>query len=174
MRKRRNILGSALVLAEAFFGSGLSEIKDPFFDKASQANLYEIQAGKMAEKRENSGVVKVGREMVKVHTIAESELHDLAKKQGLEIASSPTAEQEEALTDLNKLSGKTFDSAYMAGEFSHHRMMIGLFSEESKNGTNPEARTYAGKYLPKLQMHLQWFEGHKTGMKITMDSVHKK
>ena len=174
MRKNSNVLGSILIFAEAIFGSGLSEIKDPFLDKASQANLYEIQAGKMAEKKGNAGVTKVGREMFKVHTLAESELHDLAKKQGLEIASSPTAEQEQVLTELNRLSGKTFDSAYMAGEFSHHKMMIDLFSEESKNGINPEARSYAGKYLPKLQMHLQWFEGHKTGMKITMDSVHKK
>lgn len=174
MRKRRNILGSVLILAEAIFGFGLSEIRDPFFDKASQANLYEIRAGEMAEKKGNEGVVKVGREMFKVHSQAESELHGLAKNQGLEIASSPDAEQEQALTELNKLSGKSFDSAYMAGEFTNHKMMIDLFSEESKNGISPEARTYAGKYLPKLQMHLQWFEGHKTGMKITMDSVHKK
>ena len=52
MRKNSNVLGSILIFAEAIFGSGLSEIKDPFLDKASQANLYEIQAGKMAEKKE--------------------------------------------------------------------------------------------------------------------------
>jgi len=163
-----------MVLGGSVFGPEMSDIRDPFFDKASQANLFEIQAGKLAKEKGDKGVIKLGKEMVKVHTIAEYELHDLAEKEGLKIASSPDSEQERILEELGKLSGKTFDSVYMASEFSSHKIMIDLFSEQSKNGINPEAKTYAGKYLPKLQMHLQMFGGQKSGMKITMDSVHKK
>ena len=145
-----------------------------FFDEANQFNLTEIQAGKLAIKKGSSTLVKLGREMVKYHSLAESELNALAQKEGLKISTVPDAEHYKILSGLGILSGKAFDSAYISMQFSSYKKAISIFSEESQTGTNEKSRTYAGKHLPKLQMHLQMFEGDRPAMKITMDSARKK
>lgn len=40
-----------------------------------------------------------------------------------------------------------------------HKTAVALFSEESVGGTDPGAKAFATKYLPKLKMHLQMFQG---------------
>jgi putative membrane protein len=174
MRKHLEVLGGAVVMLGVFLIVGFTGARDPFFNKASQANLAEIQAGKLAEQKGGSGVRKLGKEMVTDHSIAENELITLAKKQGLKIAMAPDAEHKQALADLSKLSGKSFDSAYMASQFIDHKDAVALFTEESQTGIDPSAKTYAGEYLPKLQMHLQMFEGNGSAIKTTMDSSGNK
>jgi putative membrane protein len=130
-----------------------------FFNQASQANLAEIAAGKLAENKGNPKVKSLGKQMVADHTLAQNELVALAKKESITIPMSPDADQQKALTDLNKLSGKSFDSAYMAVQLADHKIAVALFSEESVNGSDPGAKAFATKYLPKLKMHLQMFQG---------------
>jgi putative membrane protein len=130
-----------------------------FFTQASQANLAEIAAGKLAESKGNSKVKSLGRQMVTDHTTAQNELVALAKKENITIPMSTDADHQNALSDLNKLSGKSFDSAYIASQLADHKTAVALFSEESVNGTDPGAKALATKYLPKLKMHLQMFQG---------------
>jgi putative membrane protein len=163
-----------VTLASVFLMVGFSGAKDPFFNKASQANIAEINAGKLAEKKGSPGVIKLALIMVTDHTIAENELIALAKKQGLNIDTVLDASHKKALAVLRKLYGKNFDSAYIAGQFRDHKEAIALFSEESRNGSDSSAKIYAGKYLLKLQIHLEMFEGNGTAMKTTMDSMGRK
>jgi len=130
-----------------------------FFTQASQANLAEIAAGKVAETEGNQKVKLLGNQMVTDHTTAQNELVDLAKKENITIPMSLDAEHKQALADLNKLSGKSFDSAYMANQLADHKTAVALFSEESVNGSDPGGKVFATKYLPKLKMHLQMFQG---------------
>jgi len=97
--------------------------------------------------------------MVTDHTTAQNELVALAKKETVTIPMDPDADHKQALTDLNKLSGKSFDSAYISSQLADHKTAVALFSEESVNGTDPGAKAFATKYLPKLKMHLQMFQG---------------
>ena len=162
------ILGSVLIC------TGFSNSPDLFFDKASEFHSVEIQTGKLAVLKGNPGVNKIGRELVHYHTIAKKELDEIAQKQGFKITAVTHAGQEKDLTHLQELSGKAFDSAYMVSQFIRYKQAIILFTKESQTGTNPEARAYAGKNLPKLQMYLQRFEGHRSALKTTVDSVRKK
>ena len=66
------------------------------------------------------------------------------------------------------LSGPFFDCAkimafldYKRVKFStlFHKTAVALFSEKSVNGTNSGAKVFATKYLPKLKMYLQMFQG---------------
>jgi len=163
-----------VMLASVLICTGFSNSRDVFFDKASQFHSLEIQAGKLAATKGNKEVKKIGRELVHYHTIANKELYEIAQKQGLKITGATDAGQEKDLASLKELSGKAFDSAYMISQFIRYKQAIVLFSKESQTGTNPEAREYAGKNLPKLQMYLQRFEGHRSAMKTTVDSVRKK
>jgi putative membrane protein len=163
MKKNLAPLCGFLILLGSFAFVAFTKADDPFFNKASQANLAEIQAGKLAESKGDSKVKSLGTQMVQDHTKAENELTDLAKKQGLNIAMSPDAEHKQALADMVKLSGKAFDSAYMKSQLTDHQAAVDLFTQEAANGIDPSAKAYATKYLPKLKMHLQMFEG-KSGM----------
>jgi putative membrane protein len=148
-----------LIILSCFLLAFMRYADQSFFSQASQANLAEIAAGKLAETKGNSQVKSLGKQMVTDHTTAQNELVALAKKENITIPMSPDAEHKQALTDLNKLSGKSFDSAYMASQLADHKTAVALFSEESVNGSDPGAKAFATKYLPKLKMHLQMFQG---------------
>jgi putative membrane protein len=148
-----------LILLCCFLLAFMRYADQTFFNQASQANLAEIAAGKLAESKGNAKVKSLGKQMVTDHTTAQNELVALAKKESITIPMSPDAEHKQALADLNKISGKSFDSAYMASQLADHKSAVALFSEESVNGTDPGAKAFATKYLPKLKMHLQMFQG---------------
>jgi putative membrane protein len=168
------ILRGSIVLIVAILMIKFTIIKDPFFNNASLINIEEIEAGKLAVNKGNSGVINIGKQMVADHTQAENELNALAKKQDEILVITLDAEHKKELDILSNLSGKSFDSAYMVNQFLEHKKEIALFSEESKSGIDPQAKTYAGKYLPKWQMHLQMFQDNGAAMETTMDSVKKK
>src|ERR1700759_2404039 len=149
----------SMILLSCFLLAFMRYADQTFFNQASQANLAEIAAGKLAENKGNPKVKSLGKQMVSDHTTAQNELVALAKKENITIPVSPDAEHQQALTDLNKLSGKSFDSAYMASQLADHKTAVALFSEEAVNGTDPGAKAFATKYLPKLKMHLQMFQG---------------
>jgi putative membrane protein len=149
----------ALILLSCFMLAFMRYADQSFFNRASQANLAEIAAGKLAEARGNAKVKSLGKQMVADHSTAQNELGALAKKESITIPMSPDADHTQALADLNKLSGKSFDSAYMAGQLADHKTAVALFSEESVNGSDAGAKAFATKYLPKLKMHLQMFQG---------------
>ena len=163
-----------LILISVVLFGRISMTSNRFFDEASQFNLTEIQAGKLAVKKGSPTLIKLGREMVKYHSFAQSELHGLVQKEGLKTSTMPDSEHDKVLYNLENLFGKAFDSAYISIQFNYYSKAISIFTEESKTGTNLNFRTYAGKHLPKLPMHLQMFEGNNPGMKISMDSVRKK
>ena len=148
-----------LILLCCFLLAFMRFADQTFFNQASQANLAEIAAGKLAEEKGNAKVKSLGKQMVADHTTAQNELVALAKKESITIPMSPDAEHSQALADLGKLSGKSFDSAYIASQLADHKTAVALFSEESVNGSDPGAKAFATKYLPKLKMHLQMFQG---------------
>ena len=163
-----------LILTGLLLFSRFSITGNRFLNEANQFNLTEIQAGKLAVHKGSPTVIKLGREMVKYHSFAESELHGLAQKEGLKISTVPDAEHTKVLSNLGNLSGKAFDSAYISIQFNYYKKAVSIFAEESQTGTDLNLRTYAGKHLPKLQMHQQMFDGNKAAVKISMDSVKKK
>ena len=159
MKSHYSPVAIVLILLSCFLLAFMRYADQSFYNQASQANLAEIAAGKLAETKGNAKIKSLGRQMVTDHTTAQNELVALAKKESITIPMNPDAEHKQALADLNKLSGKSFDSAYMAGQLADHKTAVALFSEESVNGSDPGAKAFATKYLPKLKMHLQMFQG---------------
>ncbi len=159
MKSHYSPVALTLILLCCFLLAFMRYADQTFFNQASQANLAEIAAGKLAETKGNAKVKSLGKQMVTDHTTAQNELVALAKKETVTIPMDPDAEHKQALADLNKLSGKSFDSAYMASQLADHKIAVALFSEESVNGSDPGAKAFAAKYLPKLKMHLQMFQG---------------
>lgn len=159
MKSHYTPISITLILLSCFLLAFMRYADESFLSQASQANLAEIAAGKLAETKGDAKVKSLGKQMVADHTTAQNELVALAKKESLSIPMSPDNEHKQALDNLNKLSGKSFDSAYMAGQLADHKTAVALFSQESVNGSDPDAKAFAEKYLPTLKMHLQMFQG---------------
>jgi putative membrane protein len=127
-----------------------------FINTASQANLAEIAAGRVAAKKAGSRAVQAFADsMVSDHTQAQSELAGIAGKEGVALVQSVDTEHARTNERLAGLSGPTFDSAYMNGQLLDHQAAIQLFQQESSLGRDSLARIYATKYLPKLRHHLE-------------------
>jgi putative membrane protein len=158
MKLYLEMVGGAIIWVGSFFFLAFAKADDNFINKASQANIAEVQAGKLAEAKGNEKVKSFGKQMFADHSNAENELKALAKKENIALPMDQDAEHQQALADMGKLSGKTFDSAYLANQLADHKIAVALFSNEAINGMDPAAKAYAAKYLPNLKMHLKMFE----------------
>ena len=154
-----------------------SEQNMTFLDKAIEANVTEIELGKMAEsKAEDPQVKAYGTMMVKDHT---KMLKQLQKDQ--DTAQSGTTmlslEHRELRDRLSGLSGAEFDNAYMDAMIELHKKDIQEFESAAQSKTSkaddatsdsstvtrekPEPVTggqnkaVAREMLPILKIHLQ-------------------
>ena len=132
---------------------GLFSSDLPFYSKASEANLTEIQAGKMAQTKGSAKIKNIAQQMVNDFTMAQTDLVAASAKRGVKISLVPDAQNQKILDHLSKLSGNAFDSAYLKMESMNHQFVIALYKDEASGGSDPVAKAYAMKYLPTLQKH---------------------
>ena len=61
----------------------------------------------------------------------------------------------EAKERLMKVTGKSFDSAFLKQMVEDHTSTIKAFEDESKNGTDVDLKAWVDKTLPTLRDHLK-------------------
>jgi len=157
--------GLALVAGTLVFTRPVSaqaaKLDDPtivaIFDAA---NTWDIEASGLAEKK---GTTKDIRDfaamLVHDHTMVRGQGRDLAKKLGV----TPTPPKDfamakdhyAAMKQLNGLSGKAFDRAYLEHEVAYHKAVI-----DAINGTllpalkNQEVKDLVTKVAPAFKAHM--------------------
>jgi len=125
-----------------------------FMKTASYSNNNEVDAGQMATSMGSDAMVKTfGGMMVSDHTTAEDELKTLSSKKGVTIPTEPDAAHISMKAMMMTMSGRAFDSAYMHAQVTDHQATIDLMQAEINNGKDQDVKSYATKYLPKVQMH---------------------
>ena len=123
--------------------------------KASEANLAEIETGRLAEaKGSNAEVKQFGKHMVEDHSKSNSELSALARKKGITLPTRPDEKHLKAASDLADLGGGEFDRKYADMMVGDHEDAVSLF-ESNGNSTDPDVKAFADKTLPTLKHHLQ-------------------
>ena len=150
-------LGSVLYIAEA--QDRISSKDRAFLTKAAQANMAEVQTGKLAqEKSMNEEIKQFGQKMVEEHGKTLKELQALAKKKGETLPSSIDEPHQAQATALSRASGKEFDLMYVkdAG-VGDHKAAQQLFENATKS-KDADIRSFAKKVLPDIQHHLQMAE----------------
>jgi putative membrane protein len=175
MKKYFKPVMAAFVLPVSFMFFAHTKADNAFLSKVSQANLAEIEAGKLAQSKGTSDTVRMaGKKMVDDHTKAQNALITLARSEKITIPRTPDSVHKSLIKKLSSLSGPAFDSAYMQSEWADHQATVALFQEEMQNGTDPDAKSYAGKFLPVLKTHLKMFQpGSAVKMSMSMDSTGK-
>lgn len=132
--------------------------REAFADNAEAANLYEIEAAKIAlERSRRHDVKEFARQMIADHTKTSSEL-----KSFLGQTNSPQrprdsldALHQTLIDDLNGASDEDFDKRYIAQQQSAHSNAITLFKTYQNAGQDDGLRSLAGLALPMLEHHME-------------------
>ncbi len=143
-----------------FFDDGsnnnLNVTDKTFVIKTAIGNTAEVQAGQLAATKAINPVVKsFGQLMVSEHTQAQNDLKVVGAKVGIQVADTVDAQHRALITMLNSLSGRAFDSAYIKSQVMDHQQTYAIFQLELQAGKNPDVKSYAQKYLPHIEAHLQ-------------------
>jgi putative membrane protein len=126
-----------------------------WLQQAAEANLAEIDAGRLAgSKSTNNDVKQFGLHMVEDHSKANIDLTELAVKKGITLPTRPDEKHTKAAADLADLSGAEFDKKYADMMVADHEQAVGLF-EANGNSSDADVKAFADKTLPTLKHHLQ-------------------
>ncbi len=154
----KTLVLSILIMAalSSFYNPVKTDTDKGFMVKAAQNNMAEIDAAKLALQKSTSGSIKsFAQMMIEDHTAALNELKTLAQQKSVMLPDSTDDTHRLFAQRLMLVSGSSFDSAYMQAQVRDHVATIAVFQAEVSNGIDAQAKAYANKLLPKLQMHLQ-------------------
>ncbi|OGB27816.1 MAG: hypothetical protein A3I66_06650 [Burkholderiales bacterium RIFCSPLOWO2_02_FULL_57_36] len=134
-------------------------------EKIAQANIAEIETGKLAqEKSKNEEVRSFAKKMVDDHTKAQSDLEKIAQSKDVSLPSKPDAKHQAAMKKLNTLSETDFDKQYMAqAGLNDHRDTHRLLERVSKQAKDDELKQYATNTIASVDEHLKMAQSMKGG-----------
>ena len=100
--------------AAATGGIAVNADDSKFATAAANGGMAEVALGKLAQEKGASQQVKdFGAMMVTDHSKANNELMAIAKAKNITLPATVDAEHQKKMDDLQKLSGKDFDKAYV-------------------------------------------------------------
>lgn len=103
----------------------------------------------------NADVKAFAQKLVDDHTKANEKLTAIAGTKGVTIPSEMQGEMKEMKERLMKLTGKSFDQAFIKQMVDDHTATIAKFEDESANGTDAEVKAFVDEALPTLREHLK-------------------
>ncbi|MGH9410647.1 MAG: DUF4142 domain-containing protein, partial [Vicinamibacterales bacterium] len=68
---------------------------------------------------------------------------------------APNAQDKATKMRLSKLSGESYDKAYMRDMVKDHEHDVAAFKKEADSGKDPDIKAFAAKTLPTLEEHLK-------------------
>lgn len=133
---------------------GTSNFDRKYMQNAYAANSFEIRVGQLALNRSNDPWVQdYARDMIREHTMAQSELKQLARNKGVALANKWPAMLTRNYRKLSNLRGNSFDNAYRSINLTAHRGVINQCAMEVRTGRDAMVRGYATKVLKAAKDH---------------------
>lgn len=134
-----------------------------FLVAAHQSNLAEIAAGKAAQAKATTSVVREhGALFIADHTRLDAGLQKTASTLGVDLPAAPSAAQQASLAAVTAKSGAAFDAAWLQQQLASHQASLALGNTELAKGSDPAAITVAKTAAPVVKMHLSML-GEATG-----------
>lgn len=126
---------------------------------AHQANMAEIQAGRLGQLDGGSSAIRsAGATMLRDHEALDSELIKVANAMKLRLPQTLTVQQADTIDRLSQESGVQFDHDFTASMMTAHQTMITATRYEIAHGSSPAVVTLARKALPVLFKHLKMLQ----------------
>ena len=136
---------------------GVSPSTADFVKQVAISDLFEIEAGKLAQQKGNAAEKTFASQMVADHTKTSTELKGLVSsgKVKAELPAALDSSHQSKLDKLKAASGAEFSSEFNSMQVSAHKDAVDLFERYAKGGDNPDLKDWAGKTLSALRHHLQ-------------------
>ena len=125
-----------------------------FVSGAAQGDMYEIQAGQIAEQKSKNAEVKAfAKKMITDHTALTNEMKPLVKAAGQTPPADLDQRRKGFLDNLKAANAGDFDKTYMDQQVAAHDEALTLMQGYAKDGSDAGLKAAAGKAVPKVQMH---------------------
>jgi putative membrane protein len=127
-----------------------------FVMDAALSDMYEIQAGELAEASGQSSAVKsFGAKMVQAHTETSAKLKSTLSAGGVAVTPPAQLDQKhQAMLEKLKTAGAGFDREYISQQQTAHQEALALMQGYAASGDNPKLKTLAAQTVPVIQDHL--------------------
>ncbi len=126
-----------------------------FVKDAALGGMTEVELGKLAAQKGSSDAVKqFGQKLVDDHSKANDELKQIASTENIQVPDTLDSKHQSRIDKLSKLSGPSFDKAYIKDQVKDHEKDMQEFQSEAQGGSDPNVKQFASKTLPVLQQHL--------------------
>ena len=128
---------------------------DAFVTNAAISDMYEIEAGQIAQKKGQSADVKAfGKMMVSDHTAMSNEMKPLITAAGKTAPAGLDERRKGLIDNLNAASAAVFDNVYLSQQEAAHSEALTLMQGYADNGDDAGLKGAAAKAVPKIQAHL--------------------
>ena len=137
-----------------------------FVSNASQSDMYEVQAAKIAQTRsKNAGVKAFAKMMIADHTAMMNEMAPLVKAAGKAPATELDQRRNGFVDNLKQATDANFDKTYIDQQVAAHGEALTLMKGYAENGDDAGLKAGAAKAVPKIQMHLDKATSIQSGLK---------
>ncbi|HWD59668.1 MAG TPA: DUF4142 domain-containing protein [Stellaceae bacterium] len=135
-------------------GAGrLSGTDQKFIDSAAIGGMFEVNAGKLAEKSASGQVKQFGARMVHDHSAADSKLKQIVSAEGGTVPQALDQDHQQKLDQLAALKGQDFDRTYMQMMVKDHDEDSQDFGKAAQNLDNPQLKRFAAQTLKVIESH---------------------
>ena len=157
--KKTAVLLASLTLSAALHAQAPSDTDRTFLEKAAQANLAEIETGRLAQQKSASPEIRAfGQKMEQDHGKTLQQLQPLAQAKGVTLPTSPDEAHQATAFKLSRASGREFDIMYVkSAGVADHKLALQLFEAGSKS-KDADISAFAKKVLPDIRHHLEMAE----------------
>jgi putative membrane protein len=130
-----------------------------FLKNTAEANMAEVDAGKMAQsKSQNDDVKNFAQHMIDDHTAMEKDVESAASGLNVTLPTSPSKSDQKDAKKLEAMDGPAFDKAYIAAQVKGHKKVLAEMKHESSTTQNAQLRDLSTKGSQKVADHLKMAE----------------
>ncbi|MDP2215345.1 DUF4142 domain-containing protein [Phenylobacterium sp.] len=134
-----------------------------YVNGAAIGDMYEIEAGRMAQERGvSAGVRSLGEMLVSDHTASSERLAGLARAAGETVPAEMDERRKGLLDNLRAAQGAEFDRVFAEQQVAAHQEALTLHEGYADSGDNAQLVAFARESAPKLRAHLEQAQALET------------
>ncbi len=134
----------------------VSASEEKLIKQLAEANLSEINAGKLAQDKAQSEEVKsFAKKMIDDHSKALDDLKQLAKSKNVALPTEPNKQQMAMEQRLRGLSGEKFDRQYMRQSGERAQKQTHQLLKQAEKAGDTDLKNYASKTIAAVEGHQQ-------------------
>lgn len=146
--------------APAHSKSSVTKKDSDFLKKLAEANIAEIETGKLAQsKSKDEKVLTFSKHMIEDHTAGLNDVKKLADAKGVTLPTAPNKAHKKEAEKLSKLDGEKFDKAYLTNAgLKDHKAAKELVTTVASNADDSELKALAEKMSVTINKHIEMLE----------------